>query len=462
MENVIDVNVANEAAVEKQEFARVLKLKEVVLYGMAYLAPGTIFGTYGLVTTLTHGMTSLSYLVATIAMLFTALSYKKMVSAFPVAGSVYAYAQKSINPYVGFLSGWSILLDYMLIPMINFLIASIFLKPIFPNVPAWVWIISMTVITFFANYRGISFAAKVDNFLVIIQFLFLGVFLLFAIKYILGGGGTGCLYDWSAFVNTSELHSSGGGFGMILAGASILALSFLGFDAVTTLAEETVNPEKTIGKAILIICLGMGVVFIITSFIMQSVWPNGWKEFASPDSGSYELIVKVGGSVLGYIFTVVTVFGTLASAIASQASASRILYGMGRDGILPTKFFGYLHPKYKTPTFNIILISVVALAGLFLSLSIATSLVNFGALIGFIVVNISVIGHFLVKNKARKASDYVTCLVLPICGAIVCFFIWISLDIHSKILGFSWLLFGFVYMGITTKWFKELPKDMQL
>ena len=444
----------------EQTLKRVLPLSALIFYGLAYLCPVTIFSTYGLVSSMTHGMLSLTYAVATVAMILTALSYSHMVKAYPVAGSVYSYVQRSINPHLGFLAGWAILMDYLLLPMINYLLAAIFLAPVFPGVPAWVWIVIYIIFVAIVNYFVIQITAWVNNGLIIIQAVFVLAFLLFVIKWIATGNGAATFFDMNAFVNNKELADIG--FGTILTGASILALSFLGFDAVTTVSEEAIEPEKTVGKAIIITCLGAGIYFIVVGYLCQLAWPNAWFEFESVDSGAYELIGKIAGSVMAYLFTAVYCIGCLASAMASQASASRILFGMGRDGALPKKIFAYVHPKHQTPVFNIFIIGGISLIGIKLSLAAAASLINFGALAGFALVNISVIAHYFIKKKQRDAWGIIKYLILPIGGAVVCLAIWVSLDVHSKILGFSWLAVGIVYLAATTNFFRKLPPDLKM
>jgi amino acid transporter len=353
------------------------------------------------------------------------------------------------------------LMDYMLLPMINYLLASIFLAPVFPNVPAWVWIVCYIIFVTIVNYFGIQLTAWVNNGLIIIQTVFVFAFVLFLCKWLGTGNGAATFFDMSAFVNANEMGVMGG-FGVILTGASILALSFLGFDAVTTVSEEAINPEKNIGKAIIITCLGAGLLFTVVAYLCQLAWPNGWNEFQSVDSGAYELIGKVAGATMGYLFTAVYCIGCLASAMASQASAARILFGMGRDGSLPKKIFAYVHPKYKTPTFNIFLIGGISLVGIKLSLAAAASLINFGALAGFTLVNCAVIAHYFIKKRQRSAWGVIKYLLLPLGGAIVCLAIWISLDINSKILGFSWLAVGIVYLAATTNFFRKLPPDLKM
>lgn len=438
----------------KQELKRVLKLPGVCLFGFAYLAPCTIFTTYGLITARTHGMLALSYCVATLAMLFTALSYRQMVKAFPIAGSVYTYVQRAVNPHVGFLSGWAILMDYMLLPMINFLVCGLYLPLLIPALPGWAVTVGLVILSTFIVARGVSITSIVDNICVIIQALFLFAAIICAIRLVfvspeLSVNGTGIF-------NAAEWPEVG--VGGIVGGASVLALSFLGFDSVTTLAEETHNPEKTIGNALVIICLVAGGVFIFASLFFQLAWPNGWFEIQDPDTGSFELLGYVGGTFLSSLFCAIAVFGCGASAIASMTSAARILYGMGRDEVLPKKFFGHVNKKTQAPDYNTYLVGAVSLAvALIVNLETGTSLINFGALLGFALVNISVITYYYGKKKERGGKAVFTYLILPILGACVCLYIWINLDVKSLILGFSWLIVGFIYLAIRTKGFKNLP-----
>jgi amino acid transporter len=188
----------------------------------------------------------------------------------------------------------------------------------------------------------------------------------------------------------------------------------------------------------------------------------GWNEFENPETGSFEFIVKVCGTAMSYFFTACFCVGGLASAMASQASASRILFGMGRDNILPKKFFAYVHPKFKTPSLNIILIGLISLIALKLSLAAAASLINFGALIGFTLVNLSVVSYYFIRNKKRSGSGVFRYLILPLLGAATTFTIWLNLDVHSKILGFSWLAVGIIYLAIKTKGFRTLPPELKL
>lgn len=441
---------------------RVLSLSSLVFYGFAFMVPLTIFTTYALVTNLTHGMVAITYLITTFAMSLTAFSYVKMTKAYPVAGSVYTYVHKSINPYLGFMSGWVVLIGYMFLPMLNYLAAALFLYAAIPQIPSWIWIVGFAAIVTVVNHFGIQVTAIVNKIIVWIQIIFLVALLIIAIKYIVGGGGAGTLFDGSALINFTELGKQGMGLPVLLIGASILALSFLGFDAISTLSEEAINPEKNIGRAIIIACLGAGLAFAFITYILQLAWPNAWFEMVDKEGGAYELISRVAGSLMAYIFIGAYVVGCLASSISSVSSASRILYGMGRDKILPKKIFGFLHPKYKTPTYSILIMGLLSLLAIKLSLVTALSLLNFGALLAFTMVNISVIFHFFIRGKKRGFYDSIRYFLVPLAGAVITFTLWIRLDATSMKLGFVWIGLGIIYLAVTTNFFRKLPAEMKL
>jgi amino acid transporter len=446
MSNNIDTNLEKRFGYE-QSLNRVLPLSSLVFFGLAYLAPTAIFTMYGIVTEMTHGMMTLAMIFASIAMLFTAVSYQKMSSVYPIAGSAYSYSSRSIHPNAGFLTGWALLLDYILLPMIVYLLAALYLGVYFPGVPSWVFIVAIVVFTTVINCLGVKLTAGTNNFMVIIQFVFIFAFAIFAIKWLTTGDASASLFDSAAIFNSTEFNSPEVGWSAILGGTAILAFVFLGFDAVTTVAEEAINPEKNIGKAIILTCLIGGTLFIALSYLMQASWPTGWNEFESVDTAAVEAIEKIAGSTMAYLFTAVYVVSCIAGSLAQQAAAARLLFGMGRDGVLPKKFFGYVHPKYKTPFFDIILIGALGLLAIFVDLFSLASVINFGALAAFMMVNLSVISHFFIKEKRRNtAKDVVNYLVLPLMGFAVCGAIWLSLDSSALLLGFGWLAIGGFYL----------------
>ncbi|MEK4027637.1 APC family permease [Pseudobacillus sp. FSL P4-0506] len=440
---------------QTKEMNRSLGLIHVVLFGFSFMALATVFSTYGIAAQLSHGMVPGAYLLALIVMLFTAYSYGQMSKSIPSAGSAYAYTQKAINPYVGFLVGWAILMDYLFIPMVNYLLFGIFFSAAFPSVPNYVWILSMLLLVTVINVRGVKLATKANAFITIFSIAFILLFIGLSIKEIAGGAGTGTLFSLKPFYNSEEPLS------FIISGAALLCFSFLGFDSATAFAEETVNPQKNIPRAVFIITLVGGAIFITVSYFAQNVWPN-YNSFVDPDSAAHEIIKFVGGKALASAFLAVYAVTAFGSAMSSQASASRVLYAMGRDGQLPNKFFGTLHQKYNTPVNNILLISAISLLALFLSLSLVASFINFGAFLAFTSVNIAVITYYFVRKKERSLKGTLLYLIIPAVGALLDLWLLINLDIHSKVLGSIWFALGLIYMVVLTKGFRQKPPVMDL
>ncbi|WP_330219164.1 APC family permease [Peribacillus butanolivorans] len=434
---------------------RSLTVIPVVLFGFSFMALATVFSTYGIAAQLSHGMVPGSYLLALGVMFFTAYSYGQMAKVIPSAGSAYAYTQKSINSYAGFLVGWSILMDYLFIPMVNYLLFSIFFSAAFPSIPAYVWVLSLLLIVTVINVIGVKMATKANALLTILALLFIAIFIGLSIREITGGTGTGTLWSFESFYNTNE-H-----FSFIVAGAALLCFSFLGFDSATAFAEETIQPEKTIPRAIYIIMFTGGILFIAVSYFAHNVWPL-YDTFSNADAAANEIITLVGGKTFATFFLAVYGFTAFGSAMSSQASASRVLYAMGRDGQLPKRFFGTLHKKYNTPVNNILVISGFSLLALVLSLTLVASFINFGAFLAFTCVNLSVIFYYFIKNKQRSFKGTILYLIIPLIGAVLDLWLLVNLDIHSKVLGGIWFVLGFVYMLVLTKGFKESPPEINL
>jgi putrescine importer len=421
--------------------------------GLAYMAPLTVFSTFGIVESISKGVTPSAYILALFAMLFTAYSYGRMGKAYPIAGSAYSYTQKSINSHLGFMVGWAILMDYMFIPMINFLVMGLYLTQYFPSIPFSVWIIAMILFVTILNVIGMKVTVTMNMILLGFQYLVLIFFIILSVKALLHGTGQGTIFSIKPFMNS---HTS---LVAIFSGASILCLSFLGFDALTTFAEETIKPERTIPKAIIFVTLFAGITFILISYISHLVHPD-FTSYQNLDTAAIEVIKIIGGTFFNALFIAAMIVCCFTSAMASHASVSRILYAMGRDSVIPKKFFAYIHPKFRTPVNNIILVGVIALASLFTDLVTVTSFINFGALIAFTFVNLSVIAHYFIKGKQRSFKGTVLYLILPLIGAIISIKLWSGLDGHSMMLGGIWVAVGFVYLAYKTKMFRVQPPQI--
>ncbi|MEK4027145.1 APC family permease [Pseudobacillus sp. FSL P4-0506] len=441
---------------EKVQLKRSLGLWAIVMLGVGYMTPMVAFDTFGIVSEETGGHVPASYVIALVGMLFTAASYGKMVRVYPVAGSAYTYTQKTISKKLGFFVGWAALLDYLFLPMVNALLTKIYLSALFPQVPGWMWVVGFVVVVTAANLFSVNLAANFNNFLVLFQFLVIAIFVILVIKGLGNGEGAGTVFSFIPFAE------EGMSVGPLIAGATVLCFSFLGFDAVTTLSEETPDAVKTIPKAIFLTALVGGVLFITVSYFTQMFFPDV-SRFSDPEAASPEIALYVGGKLFQAFFLAGTLTGTLASGLASHTSVSRLLYVMGRDNVIPSKFFGYIHPKWRTPALNVVLVGFISLIAIFLDLETATSLINFGALIAFTFVNLAVIAHYVIRKKRYKnPKDFINYLVFPVIGASIVVVLWINLNIHSLILGVIWSVIGMLYLMYITNWFRSPVPQMHM
>lgn len=405
---------------------RSLGLGALVTYGLAYVAPITIFTTYGVATVASGGRLAASYALATAGILLTALSYGHLAGVFPQSGSVYGYAARALHPRVGFLAGWAIALDYVMIPALNFLVIGIFASVLVPSVPGWAWGIAAIAITTALNLRGIE---STDRAARIILTLELGVVAAFA---------------WTALRHPAADAFTRPAFSLpaLLAGAALVALSFLGFDAITTLSEEAREPRRDIPRAVVATCLLAGALFVGVSAAAFRAHPS--LAFASVDSAGFEVAEILGGRGLASLVSVGEVVGSLAGALAGQAGAARLLYGMSRDGGLLRGLLDRLHPKRRTPDNATLLLAAVSVGGLLLPLEEAVSLVNFGALAGFFLVNLSVLAHFVVRERRRRPTELLLYGLLPVLGAVIVAALFVGLSTRAKLVGSLWLLLGLV------------------
>ena len=424
---------------------RVLGVPSLVLFGLVYMVPLTVFTTYGIVTEMTGGRVAVSYVITLVAMLFTARSYARMSVAYPYAGSAYVYTQRSFGGAVGFLAGWSLMLDYLFLPMINYLVIGIYLEAAFPAVPAWVFILASIVIVTVLNVIGIVSVARANVVIIAVQAVFIGAFVVFGLASLSGQQ----VDPLAPFVGDGSVE----GPGVLFAGAAVLCLSFLGFDSVSTLAEEAKEPTRSVPRAIMITTIAAGVIFIGLSYLAQLVFPSN--DFTDVDSAALDVMQTAGGEFLAVFFTAAYVAGAAGSALTSQASVSRIIYAMGRDGVLPKRVFGRLSARFKTPVVAVLCVSVVSLLAIWIDLGLLAGMISFGALVAFSVVNLSVIKHYYVDRKERAGIQVLRNLVLPLIGFALTVWLWTSLSVETFIVGLSWLAVGVVLLAIVTLGFRR-------
>ncbi|MBU8879948.1 APC family permease [Bacillus sp. FJAT-29790] len=438
---------------KKTTLKRSLGLWAIVALGLGYMTPTVVFDTFGIVAKQTNGVVPLAYVTALVVMLFTAISYGKMVQVFPSAGSAYTYTKETMGPHVGFLVGWASLLDYLLLPLVNALIIRLYLESIFPEVPPWIWVVSYVFIVTAINVWSMSSTSGLNSILVIFTLLLIIIFIVLASVQLYQGMGTGTLFT------INPLYHSNVQMVAVLTGATVVCFSFIGFDAITMYTEEA-KDTKTVPRAIFMTVLIGGGIFFVTSYYAQALFPD-LSVFNLLDDTLPEIGLYVGGKIFSLIFLAGAFAATMASGLASHASVSRLLYVMGRNGVLPQKLFGYVHPKYRTPAFNVILVGVVSLLAIGPSLELIAAVINFGALIAFTFVNLTVIAYFVIGNKRYKtANDIFTYLVLPLLGAGSTGILWYYLHADAFIGGLVWVAIGFIYMLFLTRFFRRKLTDL--
>lgn len=431
---------------------RNLGLWSIVGLGLGYMTPTVVFDTFGIVSDETNGAVPSAYLIALIVMVFTAFSYGKMVKVFPTAGSAYTYTRETMSPGLGFLVGWTSLMDYLLLPMVNCLIARLYMESLVPDAPPWVWVVLYTVIMTAIVAVSMRGTANLNGVLLVFAVTMVTLFCIVAVVNLTNGDGSGIVFSAEPFMHEG-VHMSA-----LLTGATVVCFSFIGFDAVTMYTNEAKH-VNLMPKAILLTVLAGGAIFLVASYFAQQLFPDN-SQFNVVDDPLPEIGLLTGGPVFMGFFLAAAFAATVASGLASHASVSRMLLVMGRNGVLPRKAFGYIHPKTHTPMFNIILVGAVCLLAMSFSLEFISALINFGALIAFTFVNLTVIAHFAFRTRqvvdVKSAFNYV---VLPAIGAILTGILWVSLHETALIGGVVWLAIGVIYLVVLTRGFKRTVRS---
>ena len=431
----------------KDQLHRALTTKDLVIYGLIFMVPIAPYSVFGFVYNDAKGMVPLAYLVGLVGMFFTALSYAAMSRAFPLAGSVYTYAQRGLHEIAGFFSGWLILLDYILVPSLLYLFSAVALRPIFPNVPAWVWLAAFVSFNAAVNFVGIQFTARVNRYMLIMELAVLALFVVLGLAALYGGGGAGRLtlkpiYDAHVF-----------SWATVAGATSIAVLSFLGFDGISTLSEENRAGKDAVGRATVLSLILVGALFMLQTWIATDL--SLGLHFSSPETAFYEITERAGGAWLRLVTIIAVVLATaIANAMAAQAAVARILFAMARDGKLPA-ILAKVHPRFKTPYVSTLAVAAVSLlVGLLFANRVddLTLIVNFGALTGFVLLHLSVINHYLIR---RRSGDWLRHLIFPVIGMLIIVFVLYEMDRAAKVLGLAWIVIGIFYYAVLTVWIKK-------
>lgn len=421
----------------EDQLDRALTLGDLIVYGMIFMVPIAPFSVFGFVWQDAKGMVVLAYLIGLAGMLFTALSYGAMSRAFPLAGSVYAYVQRGLHETAGFLAGWLILLDYILIPALLYLFSAVALHPLLPAIPAWVWLLGFVAVNAAANLLGIRFTARLYKVLLALELLTLALFVILGALALYQGKGAGGLtlaplYDPRSF-----------SLGTVAGATSIAVLSFLGFDGISTLSEENAGAGNAIARATLLSLVLIGALFMAQTWIAADLARG--MHFNSAATAFYAIAARAGGTglALAAILAVVISFG-IANAMAAQAAVSRVLFAMARDRKLPA-MLAAVHPRFKTPYRSTLLVAGVSLlVGLLFThrIDALSRVVNFGALSSFALLHVAVAYHYYFR---RRSGAWFRHLLCPAAGFAVIVYVLYGMDPIAKILGGSWIVLGIVY-----------------
>lgn len=429
----------------RQELRRSLTFTDLLVYGLIFMVPIAPFGIFGSVFQASGGMVALAYAIGMLAMIFTANSYAQMAKAFPMAGSVYTYAGRGIAAPVGFLSGWMILLDYILVPSLLYLIASLAMNSLVSSVPVWLWLVLFVVLNTVVNYLGIEMTARITKLMLVGELIVLAIFLVIGATAVAQGKGNGFSLD--AFYNADTFSYS-----LLFGAVSVAVLSFLGFDGISTLAEESRESARAIGRSMVAALLLAGVLFIVQTWLAAMLVPDPATVIEEGDlagTAFYDAAAVAGGEWLSKLTALATAIAWgFANSLVAQAATSRLLFAMARDRQLPS-FLAKIDERRRVPVNATLLVAAVSLVlGLYMNsredgISLLVTLVNFGAMTAFLVLHVSVVVHYVLRQGSR---DWLRHLAAPVIGFLILAYVVINADLAAQELGFLWLGVGAVLL----------------
>lgn len=430
---------------------RALSLRDLILYGIIVTSPVAPMSVYGIVSVRAHGHVATIILLAMFAMLLTAVSYGRMARAHPSAGSAFAYVGQEINPAVGYVIGWSLVMDYILNPLICIIWCSQQAHVFVPGLPYSAWAVFFATLFTFLNVQGIKTSARVNAMLAAGIGMVVVVFIIAATIYVLHHPPAAGTMFLQPFYDPKNWHGSA-----LLGATSVAVLTYMGFDAVSTLAEEAENPRQILPATVLT-CLFIGAISLIEVYAAQLVWPIA-APYPNVDT-AFTFVAQRAWAPLFVLMGMTLIIAQIGSGIAAQLGAARVLYGMGRSGALPTSFFGALEPKRRVPRNNVVFVGALALSGALIlpvaasqgtAYELAVSLVNFGALIAFMGVNAAAFVRYFLRAEKKSVINFAA----PVAGFLVCLLLWSSLSTPSKLLGGIWMAFGILYGAWKTRGFR--------
>jgi amino acid transporter len=391
---------------------------------------------YGVVADEGHGHIVTAVLLAMVAMLLTSVSYGRMARVYPSAGSAYSYVSAEFGAGAGYIVGWMILLDYLLNPLICTVWCSSAAANLIPRINVHTWSFFFAILFTMLNLRGVTTSARVNQWLAIVMGGVVAWMLFCMVQYVLRTQP-----HVSSFLTTPFYDPATFSWHRVWAATSVAALTYIGFDSISTLSEEAIDPERNILRATVLTCLITGLIAATEVYIAQLVWPST-ERFPDLNTAYAYVAGRAGGPMLFHLTNATLLLATIGSGVGTQLSAARLLYGMGRDNAIPRRYFGVIDPASRVPRNNVLLIGALALCGsLVISFQLGAELLNFGAFIAFMGVNASAAVHYFVRGTNRGWSY----LVLPVAGFLICLYSWINLSWPAKIAGLAWLAVGILY-----------------
>ncbi|MBI1739665.1 MAG: APC family permease [Candidatus Koribacter versatilis] len=478
--------------IETPRLKRSLTLWDLILYGVIVIQPVAPMSVFGVLSDRGRGHVVTMILVAMVGMLFTAISYGRMARAYPSAGSAFTYVGQEINPALGYVTGWSMVMDYMLNPMICIIWCSQQAHVFAPGVSYGAWAIIFAAGFTFLNIQGVKTSARVNAGLAAGMGLVIAIFFVVAARYIFGHP-----HDGAEFLTRPFYDPSAWNIKAVLGGTSIAVLTYIGFDGISTLSEEAENPRRNILLATVLTCLVIGILSALEVYAAQLVWPAS-QPFPNVDTA----FTFVAGRAWQPLFAIVgftLVVANFGSGMGAQLGAARLLYGMGRSSALPKSFFGAVDPKRHVPRNNVLFVAVIALAGALLvsvglfSYGLGAEMLNFGALIAFMGVNLAAYKRYQLHESSGVLTKVVIPLLAvlviatllwgngliawiiggvglavlaiiapPMAGFVICFFLWWHLGRPAKIAGSIWMAVGIAFGAWKTRCFRGNLIDFEL
>jgi amino acid transporter len=428
---------------------RSLRFWDLVLYGIILIQPTAPMPSFGVIYQEARGHVVTAILLAMVAMLLTSISYGRMARAYPHGGSAFLYVGKEIHPSAGYMTGWCLVMDYILNPLICTIWCSRATMNFLPHVPYVVFAVFFAAFFTALNLNGVETSARINQGMAAALGLVLLLVFVTAANWILHLVHPTTALFLDPFYDRATFNMGG-----LLRGTSIAVLTYIGFDGISTLTDEAKDPARSVPRAIVLTCFITGVLASIEVYVAQLVWPRG---LAFPDVDTAYVYVsgRMGGPILFLIVNASLLLATIGSGMASQLGAARLLYAMGQDGALPRRFFGSVDPKNQIPRNNVLLIGAICLAGaLVFSYQLGTELLNYGALLAFMGVNIS----SMVRGWRHGRYSQWLPMLLSFGGFVTCLFLWINLGTLARIAGTGWALIG-ILLWIVRRRYTHLPAE---